>query len=92
MLDLESIYKNESVEDVLLHFALRAPYPSIDRMYVNYKFEVIEHGELLRTHQRLFDEGKLKKQGGHFQKKVLTGKSRNSWLRKNTVLNRLNSL
>lgn len=41
MLDLESIYKNESVEDVLLHFALRTPYPSIDRMYVNYKFEVI---------------------------------------------------
>ncbi|MGS3449062.1 immunity protein [Klebsiella electrica] len=63
MLDLESIYKNESVEDVLLHFALQTPYPSIDRMYVNYKFEVIEHGELLRTHQRLFDEGKLKKTG-----------------------------
>lgn len=61
MLDLESIYKNESVEDVLLHFALRTPYPSIDRMYVNYKFEVIEHGEFLRTHQRLFKEGKLKK-------------------------------
>ncbi|HDU4711202.1 TPA: immunity protein [Klebsiella aerogenes] len=69
MLDLESIYKNESVEDVLLHFTLRTPYPSIDRMYVNYKFEVIEHGELLRTHQRLFDEGKLKNTGGPLPEK-----------------------
>jgi len=63
MLDLEGIYKNESVEDVLLHFALRTPYPSIDRMYVNYKFEVVAHGELLKTHQRLFTEGKLLKTG-----------------------------
>ncbi|EBC2570798.1 immunity protein, partial [Salmonella enterica] len=63
MLDLESIYKNESVEDVLLHFALRTPYQTIDRMYVNYKFEVVANGELLKTHQKLFKEGKLKKTG-----------------------------
>jgi len=63
MLDLEGIYKNESVEDVLLHFAPRTPYPSIDRMYVNYKFEVVAHGELLKTHQRLITEGKLLKTG-----------------------------
>ncbi|EAA7513036.1 immunity protein [Salmonella enterica subsp. enterica serovar Bovismorbificans] len=63
MLDLESIYKNESVEDVLLHFALRTPYQAIDRMYVNYKFEVVANGELLKTHQKLFKEGKLKKTG-----------------------------
>ncbi|EGN2561347.1 immunity protein [Salmonella enterica] len=63
MLDLESIYKNESVEDVLLHFALRTSYQTIDRMYVNYKFEVVANGELLKTHQKLFKEGKLKKTG-----------------------------
>ncbi|EHP4083735.1 immunity protein [Salmonella enterica] len=63
MLDLESIYKNESVEDVLLHFALHTPYQTIDRMYVNYKFEVVANGELLKTHQKLFKEGKLKKTG-----------------------------
>ena len=63
MLDLENIYKNETVEDVLLHFAPRTPYPSIDRMYVRFNFEVVANGELLRTHQRLFNEGKLKHVG-----------------------------
>jgi hypothetical protein len=63
MLDLEGIYKNESVEDVLLHFAPRTSYPTIDRMYVRYKFEVIANGELLQTQQRLFKDGKLKKTG-----------------------------
>ncbi|HGJ5874942.1 immunity protein [Arsenophonus apicola] len=61
MIDLENIYKNESVEDVLLYFALRTPYPTIDRMYVKYNFEVAATGELLQTHHRLFNEGKLKK-------------------------------
>lgn len=60
---IESVITNESVEDVLLYFAPRTSYPSIDRMYVNYKFDVVANGELLRTHQRLFNEGKLKKTG-----------------------------
>ncbi|MFS1288888.1 immunity protein [Pseudomonas piscis] len=59
MIDLENIFKNESVEDVLLHFAPRTPYPGIDRMYVEYNFDVIANGELLRTYQRLLKEGKL---------------------------------
>ena len=59
MLDLEGIYKNESVEDVLLHFAPRISYQDIDRIYVKYNFDVIANGELLRTHQRLLKEGKL---------------------------------
>ncbi|HGJ5904917.1 MAG TPA: immunity protein [Arsenophonus apicola] len=59
MLDIESIYKNESVEDVLLYFALRTPYPTIDRMYTNYKFDVISNGILLRTYLRLIREKKL---------------------------------
>jgi len=63
MLDIESIIRNESVEDVLLYFALRTSYPSIDRMYVKYKFEVISSRELMLTHQRLIEEGKLLKTG-----------------------------
>lgn len=59
MLDLEGIYQNESVEDVLLHFALRTPYPIIDRRYVHYNFGVIANGVLIRTYQRLIREGKL---------------------------------
>lgn len=63
MLDLEGIFKNESVEDVLLHFAPRTPYPSIDRMYVNYKFDIVADGILLNTYQRLISEGKLLEKG-----------------------------
>lgn len=59
MLDLKSIYQNESVEDVVLHFAPQTPYHCIDRMYVNYKFEVIGKGLLLRTYMRLVREGML---------------------------------
>lgn len=59
MVDYESIYKNENIEDVLLHFAPRMPYQNIDRMYVNYKFEVIANGLLLKTYQRLIEEKKL---------------------------------
>ncbi|SQJ25932.1 Uncharacterised protein [Serratia rubidaea] len=61
MSPIENIIKSESVEDVLLHFAPITSYPGIDRMYVNYKFQVIEHGKLLSTYQRLVKEGKLAK-------------------------------
>lgn len=63
MLDFESIVKNESVEDVLLHFSLKTPYPAIDRMYVKYKFDVVASGELISTYQRLVREGKLREHG-----------------------------
>lgn len=56
---IESVVTNESVEDVLLYFAPRTPYPSIDRMYVNYKFDVVANRDLLFTYQRLIKEGKL---------------------------------
>lgn len=59
MTEQESMFKNESVEDILLHFAPRIPYPSIDRMYVKYNFEVVADGKLLRTYQQLIKEGKL---------------------------------
>jgi hypothetical protein len=32
-------------------------------MYVRYNFDVVANGELLRTHDRLFKEGKLKHTG-----------------------------
>ncbi|PUA41272.1 immunity protein [Pseudomonas protegens] len=59
MTEQERMFKNESVEDILLHFAPRIPYPTIDRMYVKYNFEVVADGKLLRTYQQLIKEGKL---------------------------------
>ncbi|PHM22595.1 immunity protein [Xenorhabdus budapestensis] len=56
---LEQMIKNESVEDILLVFSLKSACPSIDRMYVRYRFEVIEEGELWKTYKRLLNEGKL---------------------------------
>ncbi|AOM41366.1 MULTISPECIES: immunity protein [Xenorhabdus] len=61
MRPLEQMIKNESVEDILLVFSLKSSYPSIDRMYVRFNFEVIEKNELWTTYKRLLDEGKLTK-------------------------------
>ncbi|WP_338803072.1 immunity protein [Xenorhabdus griffiniae] len=63
MRPLEQMIKNESVEDILLFFSLKSSYPSIDRMYVRFNFEVIEKNELWTTYKRLLDEGKLAKDG-----------------------------
>jgi len=59
MLDLEGIYKNESVEDVLLFFAPKTAYPIIDRMYVRYRFEVVERALLYPAYAKLLKEGKF---------------------------------
>ncbi|QAV24417.1 immunity protein [Proteus hauseri] len=61
MIDLKSIYQNESVEDVLLYFGPKTSYPSIDRCYVRYKFEVVEKAILIKTMGKLLQEGKLAK-------------------------------
>ncbi|MDS1049494.1 immunity protein [Klebsiella pneumoniae] len=89
MLDLESIYKNVSVEDVLLYFSPITPYPSIDRMYVRYNFDVVANGELLRTHDRLFKEGKLKHTGQPLPDKGLTGENLNLSNRNGMGLNKI---
>ena len=89
MLDLEGIYQNESVEDVLLYFALRTSYPWIDRMYVRYKFEVAAERELLFTCQRLVKEGKLMEKKNSLWKKAQTGKNRNLSLTRSTALSKL---
>ncbi|MBV6694084.1 immunity protein [Serratia quinivorans] len=66
MIDFEGIYKNESVEDVLLHFAPRTPYPNIDRMYVQYNFDVVGKDQLYPALAKLLKEGKLTKdEKGH---------------------------
>jgi len=56
---IESIVKNESVEDVLKVFALNSGIPSLDIMFGRYRHEVRASGELINTYQRLFDEGVL---------------------------------
>lgn len=61
MIDLKSIYQNESVEDVLLYFGPKNPYPAIDRCYVRFKFEVIANARLIKTMGKLLQEGKLAK-------------------------------
>lgn len=58
---IQNIVTNESIEDALLYFAPTNSYPAIDRMYVKYKFQVIQSGELQATYKRLLAEGKLAK-------------------------------
>ncbi len=64
MIDIAAIYKNESVEDVLLYFSPQTPYPGIDRMYVKYNFEVAASRELLFTYEKLIREGRLVENSG----------------------------
>ncbi|MGO4745160.1 immunity protein [Serratia quinivorans] len=69
MIDFKKIIENESVEDVLLFFAPRTAYPAIDRMYVRYKFEVIENGLLYPAYEKLLKEGKFSEdEKGHTHK------------------------
>lgn len=56
---IEKIVKNEPIADVISAFGVGLAYPSLDRMFGKYRFEVIANGELLRTYARLFEEGVL---------------------------------
>jgi hypothetical protein len=56
---LEQIVRNESVKDLLLVLAIALVFPSIDRLYGRYRFEVIASGELVGTYEQLFEEGVL---------------------------------
>lgn len=58
---MKLIIENESIEDVLMVFSLTASYPSLDRMYTDYKFEAIANQRVWITLQRLIQEGKLSK-------------------------------
>ncbi|CAM3595516.1 hypothetical protein D3C76_1025680 [compost metagenome] len=57
MSTIKDIILNESVADVLTALIPGSSYPRIDRMYVDYKFEVIKSGELQRTFEKLFADG-----------------------------------
>lgn len=59
MNNIEQIVRNEPITDVVSAFGVGLAYPSLDRMFSLYRFEVIANGELLRTYARLFDEGVL---------------------------------
>ncbi|RON19816.1 immunity protein [Pseudomonas frederiksbergensis] len=56
MTALEQIVKTECIRDLLLVFAISLAFPSIDRMFGRYRFDVIASGELVRTYERLFEE------------------------------------
>lgn len=56
---IEQIVKNESIEDVVSAFGVGLAYPSLDRMFGKYRFEVIANGELLKTYAKLFEAGVL---------------------------------
>ncbi|MHC8290686.1 hypothetical protein ACYZUD_28530 [Pseudomonas sp. XS1P51] len=56
---LEQAVKSESVRDLLSVVAISLAFPSIDRMFGRYRFEVIANGELVNTYEQLFEEGVL---------------------------------
>ncbi|MGC6388362.1 immunity protein [Ewingella sp. S1.OA.A_B6] len=59
MTDFKLMIENESVEDVLLYLAPFRAFPDVDRMFVRYKFDVIENAILPTVYRKLLDEGKL---------------------------------
>lgn len=59
MTAVEQIVKLESVRDLLSVLAISLVFPSIDRLFGRYRFDVIANGELIRTYQRLFEENVL---------------------------------
>lgn len=66
MLNLEQIIKNESVEDIILFFASRPNgigYIRLDSLFVRFRHEVIEEGELLKTTQRMRREKIIETRG-----------------------------
>lgn len=59
MNNIEKILTSEPIEDVVSAFGVGLAYPSLDRMFSKYRFEVIANGELLRIYKKLFEEGVL---------------------------------
>lgn len=56
---IEQIVKNEPLVDIVTAFGIGLAYPSLDRMFSKYRFEVIADGELLRVYTELFQKGVL---------------------------------
>ncbi|MCY1461317.1 hypothetical protein D9M71_789620 [compost metagenome] len=64
MTTLEQIVKSESMRDLLSVLAISLVFPSIDRLFSRYRFEVITNGELVRIYERLSDENVLAEGSG----------------------------
>jgi hypothetical protein len=61
--------ENESVEDVLLFLAPIRSFPSIDNIFVRYKFEVVKKALLYPAYANLLKEGKfIEDEKGHTHK------------------------
>ncbi|MDD0997294.1 immunity protein [Pseudomonas sp. TNT2022 ID1044] len=56
---IEQIVKNEPIADIVTAFGVSLGYPSLDRMFSRYRFEVIANGELVQIYAQLFQEGVL---------------------------------
>lgn len=60
MIDLYLLFKNEKVEDIITFFAgfsKSIGYPSMDRLFVRYRFSAIETGEFMNTFHELSEKG-----------------------------------
>ncbi|CAK9890487.1 MULTISPECIES: hypothetical protein [Pseudomonas] len=57
MSTIKDIILNESVVDVLTALLPGSSIQNVDRMYVNYKFDVIASGELVNTYNKLLADG-----------------------------------
>ena len=60
MLDLDQLFKNEKVEDIITFFAgfsKSIGYPRLDRYFVLYRFSAIETGEFMNTFHELSEKG-----------------------------------
>ncbi|WP_347116134.1 hypothetical protein AAHB66_10375 [Leclercia sp. S52] len=60
MIDVNLLFKNEKVEDIITFFAgfqKSIGYASLDRYFVRYRFNAIETGEFMKTFHELCEKG-----------------------------------
>jgi len=60
LIDLELLFKNEKVEDIITFFAgfsKSIGYPSLDKYFVRYRFSAIQSGEFMHAFHELGDKG-----------------------------------
>lgn len=60
MIDLECLFKNENVEDIVTFFAgfsKSIGYPGLDKYFLRYRFSAIATGEFMSTFRELNEKG-----------------------------------
>lgn len=66
---IKDIVVNETVTDVVTALMPGSSLPRLDRLYTEYRFDVIASGELVSVYNNLFEKGVLVKgAGGHTEK------------------------